>query len=645
MRKIEWLIFAFTLALATIIALPVLGQETVVRRRDKLTAAELNVVMNQGEGPVHNAYFMPMGESAPALHPFMGTLTVSETVMEGISPESGMGFELFPGFSAAFFTHEDYLVPVRRDILPSSGEESAWRIILSPGKVWSEPEDGGFSRASFPFVLTPALTNGAYNGLATFLYDETQVSSLRFQIVQETSVSKTAVSPPRDLWGQLPMEYAPGIIHNEKSLRAQFADELAHQTPTLSWLELSNDIDPHLLRAFNSGLPSEEISAAGMIVDDMLYLQPCVTRYGDYPYCQAMRHGAYSLTKTMGALTALLRLAQKYGDSVFDLRIEDYVWVTAVHDGWHDVTFGDVLNMTTGVGNFPAGDLFADENGPQMRVWENAATTNAKLDAGFAFDNYAWGPGEIMRYNTAQTFILAVAMDNFLKSQEGPDADLWTMMVEEVFQPIGIEHLPVLRTQEVNGEPGLPLLGVGLYVTVDDMAKFARLLQNGGQHEGQQLLSATKIAEALYQTENKGFPIGRRSRYGDDAYLLSLWSQPYRDGNGRFYQIPYLAGAGGNIVALLPNGVVSFRLTDAGNFDLMPLIEAGEAVRPFPAASSIAVESRILLPEKLHLNPAKQTWTRTLDRVVVGLIVVTAVSLSAAFVWKKGIISEQSARQ
>jgi hypothetical protein len=46
------------------------------------------------------------------------------------------------------FTQGEHLVPVVRDILYPSG------IIFSPGRVWSEPGDGGMSRASFPFVFT-----------------------------------------------------------------------------------------------------------------------------------------------------------------------------------------------------------------------------------------------------------------------------------------------------------------------------------------------------------------------------------------------------------------------------------------------------------------------------------------------------------
>jgi len=68
---------------------------------------------------------------------------------------------------------------------------------------------------------------------------------------------------------------------------------------------------------------------------------------------------------------------------------------------------------------------------------------------------------------------------------------------------------------------------------------------------------------------------------------LSFWSVPYRTTTGCSFQIPYMAGFGGNLVALLPNGVSVFRFADASNFDLDSMILAGESLRPFctpPAA-------------------------------------------------------------
>ncbi len=46
--------------------------------RDQATAQALLAVSR----PIHNAYFMPVGEAGPALHGFSGTLSIPETMME-----------------------------------------------------------------------------------------------------------------------------------------------------------------------------------------------------------------------------------------------------------------------------------------------------------------------------------------------------------------------------------------------------------------------------------------------------------------------------------------------------------------------------------------------------------------------------------
>ena len=154
---------------------------TVTEPRDRLTATELLTSAEAGASPVHTAYFLPMGPAAPALHALQGTLTVhAPTLFRGRHGCAGIAEPLL-GFSVAFFTQGEHLVPVVRDLAPFT------TVILSPGRVWSEPGDGGLSRASFPFALTNPYSNATHNGLATFLYDNVRVSALRFQIVQETT--------------------------------------------------------------------------------------------------------------------------------------------------------------------------------------------------------------------------------------------------------------------------------------------------------------------------------------------------------------------------------------------------------------------------------------------------------------------------
>jgi hypothetical protein len=173
-------------------------------------------------------------------------------------------------------------------------------------------------------------------------------------------------------------------------------------------------------------------------------------------------------------------------------------------------------------------------------------------------------------------------MDSFLKHKAGPHAQLWDMVVAEVFRPIGIFHAPMLHTKEVGGARGIPLPEHGFYPTIDDVSKLTTLLQSGGQHQGRQLLSATKLAEALYQTDAIGLPSGRTNRFGEGRYHRSLWSVPYHTATGCVFQIPYIWGNGGNFVVLLPNGLSAFRFADGHHYDVDTMVLAGEALRPFP---------------------------------------------------------------
>src|SRR5215468_10705674 len=149
--------------------------------RDRLTAAELLAPPDDPSRPIHNDYFLPIGSAGPPRHALRGTLTVPPFVAAPTHLGCDTRPQEIPGFSVAFFTDGDQLVPVLRDVIPGA------RIILSRGRVWSEPGDGGLSRASFPFVSINEVNNFTHNTIATFVYDDTRVSRLAVQTVQETA--------------------------------------------------------------------------------------------------------------------------------------------------------------------------------------------------------------------------------------------------------------------------------------------------------------------------------------------------------------------------------------------------------------------------------------------------------------------------
>ena len=180
-----------------------------------------------------------------------------------------------------------------------------------------------------------------------------------------------------------------------------------------------------------------------------------------------------------------------------------------------------------------------DEDEPKFSEFLTAKSAQDKLNVCFSYDDYPWGPGEVARYNSINTFVLSAAMNTFLKSQEGPDADIWDMVVEEVYSPIGIQHAPIMRTHESDGSKGLPIFGYGLYPTVDDVAKVADLYHSGGQFRDDNSCMPAS-AEALYWVDGVGLPTGESNADGDARYHMSFWSMLYRAENDAFYLIPYM---------------------------------------------------------------------------------------------------------
>lgn len=532
--------------------------------RDRLTVEEMFGEI--GRGPVDNRYFMPMGNVAPARHALSATLAIPET--------ERWDFGKFPAVEVQMITSNGRLIPVIRDILHDTSGVNLLSIIFSPGRVWSEAGDKGLSRASFPFVLSGLISNKAHNGLATFLYDETTVSSLVFQIVQET-----AVGHKFDAWGTIPISLHWEEIDNRDRMEEDYTDELERRLPSRPLSALAGDFGKAGQEAFDAWPESYNESVSGLVLDGVVYVGDCKTRFGPYPYCAEMRHGVQSMTKSLGGLLAMLRLAQKYGDRIFGLKIKDYLPVPAEQDGWADVTFADALNMTTGIGSAPTDytGIFEDSF-PVDRNFRAKLSAREKLAVAFTSGHYPWGPGKVFRYRSMDSFILAAAMDGFLKSREGSDADIWHMVLEEVLRPIGIYRLPMIHSLEPDATRGIPIFGEGIFPTYGDIAKIALLLQSNGQFNGEQLLSANKLKEALYKTEIRGKFTPPNSRLPGVSYHMSLWHPPI-ELETCVITVPMMSGMGGNIAQLLPSGTVTFFLQDGGESKAGQLATVADSLR------------------------------------------------------------------
>ncbi|MEY3309517.1 MAG: hypothetical protein RLZZ413_3555, partial [Pseudomonadota bacterium] len=262
---------------ATMAVAGFLASGALAETSGRLTLADLagNEVMPT---LIDNAAFLPGTDAQPARHDFTGRLVLGEVEM-GTDPAvfaatevMGKNPRVFPALTLAFYTKNGDLVPVRRDVIRAGSTPqgtSYWDVIVQPGRVWSQPEDGEWSRASFPFALVHSIEGESHNGVATFLYSEDAVSDLRFQIVQQTA--PYYIEDFFTAWGRAPARFVPGGIADLERLRAGYAQEVADRFPMADWAELEAKVGAEALADFESAMVQDEVLVSGLVVDGTFY--------------------------------------------------------------------------------------------------------------------------------------------------------------------------------------------------------------------------------------------------------------------------------------------------------------------------------------------------------------------------------------
>ena len=511
--------------------------------------------------PVEESAIAVPAEAAPPAHIFEGRLELIREDecrnMEVLRGELGEEYTYLPEFDYEFVQSNGYLIPRQRDLIIA--DHPVWNIILEAGRVWSEPSDGGYSRASFPFTLVPKGSNSNFNGTMTFLFNDQEVSQVWYQITQETTSYTQA-----NFWGVVKAVYHPEPVAGEEQIEADYAAELAARLPVKPIDMLAEDYPGVNVSAFGRGVSSAHMTWYGFVVNGVNYLGGCETRFGVYPYCESMRVASFSTAKSAFISLALMRLAQLYGSEVADLLIKDYVpeYVTSAGD-WEAVTFNHTIDMATG--NYTSPGFMTDENSPRMGGFLSAQPYADRIAAAFIWPN-ATAPGTRWIYHTSDTFILTRALHNYLQTQQGPDADIFQFVVDEVYRPLGIGQgfFTTLRTADDNWH-GQAEGGYGLWWIPDDIAKIGILLNvANGQISGQQILHPGLLAAALqHDSADRGVRIDDQRMYNN-----AFWANQYTTSNGFAceFWVAEMQGFSGNVIALMPNGTVYYYFSDNQEF-------------------------------------------------------------------------------
>ena len=289
-----------------------------------------------------------------------------------------------------------------------------------------------------------------------------------------------------------------------------------------------------------------------------------------------MRFGVRSVTKSVFAPLALLRLAEVYGPWVLTLNVGAYV--QGLDPKWRRVRFVDAADMATGFGGTGTtkthpNDIFDGYLGGDYDAWYTAPSNADKIrQIAASLHPYPWEPGTVMRYRDQDYYLLGAAIDGFLKSVRGAQADLADFVQSEILTPIGIHQAPVVKTREAGGRDGLLWCNAGYYPTLDDLAKIALLYQARGAHGGAQILNRELTAELMAGKDaivkNADAALGPvagplAGSKEDGLYKLGFHFLRYVNAGGALEYLPSMHGSGDNEVILYPNRMVSIVMAKA----------------------------------------------------------------------------------
>ncbi len=544
--------------------------------RSVLTHDQLWGNFNPGS-PVDEVAFAMPENAQEAQHTFEGRLeligedSAGEFIVHRGDPRVDEEVYHLPEFNFEFLQSGEFFIPVQRGLIIT--DHPNWNYIIEPGRVWQENGDDGFSRVSFPFALVWKGSNAIFNGVMSFLFNDTEISNVWYQITQETTVSLNA-----DTWGQLEAIYHPMPVENAEQFRDAFADELAHRFPTKPIEQLAEDYPQVDVNQFGHGVSKNHLTYYGFVINGINYVSSCPTRYGEYVYCEYMRAPSYSTAKSIFPSLALMRLAQKHDPKAGEQLIQDYVPEAFDSIGdWSAVTFDHTLDMATG--NYQSAGFMADEENFNTDPFWSEEYYAERIAAAFNWP-HSVKPGTQWVYRTFDTFIVTRALHNYLQTLEGKEADIFDFLVDEVFTPIHIgpgAH-STLRTKDDNWQ-GQPYGGYGLWWIPDDIAKITNFLNvDKGVTGGEQILHPQYLAAAMQSDPNdRGVDIDFRAKY-NNAFWARVYDQ--QDGFECEFWVPHMLGYSGIVIVMMPNGSSYYYASDNREFTWMGAIRESDKIVP-----------------------------------------------------------------
>ena len=436
-----------------------------------------------------------------------------------------------------------------------------WNIQFGVGSSKLETSSSN-TLITLPFSLIHKSANCIHNGIGVFsISNENQISNIIFEIASETCA-------------YYKFDYV-GLY----SANFQFTNAL----PTLSNNSDKNIISiENLYTRYNltnkSFLNSDYIDPSnvtiyGLIDSNNHYVSSCMTRLGNYPFCDQILLPSYSLAKSIAGTFSLSLLESQYG-SISNLYVSDLV-PECYGRKWKNVTLNNLSDMSTGQ-YFNSTHDFDESSVASSEVIFMFEEHKDKIKKACSAFPKKTKPGTRFVYHTSDTYILGVALNNYLQSNSNRK-DYFNDVLIPFLESNNLSQTSqsVLAT---NDNIKQSYTGWGMFFLRSDLDRLSTIIHNIKNNSSTQL---TYLYDALNPNDNNSLlAIPSVNIY----YNNGFWSRKFDKDIFNCSEdvwIPFMSGFGGITFAFFPNGMSYYYFSDGYEFAWESAIFSSHSIKPF----------------------------------------------------------------
>ena len=220
-------------------------------------------------------------------------------------------------------------------------------------------------------------------------------------------------------------------------------------------------------------------------------------------YNDRSKTNSFSMAKTVTSLLVGIAVEDGHIKS-FDQDITDFLPEFKADPLGAKATLANLSLMNSG---YEWSEEYYTPFSPTVELYYGSDVSNFLLDGSFSAE-----PGSYWEYSSASTQLLAIALLRALRKRQ-PEQTLSGYLSEKLWQPLGMNDSAPWHTDN----QGLELAYCCLNTNARNFAKLGQLMLNGGQWNGQQLISKNHISRMI-QADGQAY-------YGYSTWL-SLESDP-----------------------------------------------------------------------------------------------------------------------